>query len=353
MANAVRIGLVGIGDIGRIHGRALAQIPDVELVVTQGRAPHRAVDFARELGVETAGSFEVLLNDPSVQGVSICVPNDLHARYAVAALQAGKAVLCEKPLALSMADGELIAHAAETCNRPLMVGHVLRFWPEYAEARRLLQSNHIGKTQVFTARRLVPLLRAVKGEDGWRHAGSRTGGAVVDLQIHDLDFVIWTFGMPRTVTSRGVRTHTGAFDHVFTLLTFEDGLVVEIESSFMLQGNPVTMDFRAIGEDGSLEFAFVEGNFAMHDIQGDGTAETREGRPSLLLYRWGNQREVLYHQGEDPIGAIFDAELRAFVALVRGDRCIEAPTPRQSLDALRVALASQESCATGKTITLD
>ncbi len=308
-----RIGVVGAGDIGRIHARSLAKIPDVRVVVAQGRDPARAAELA---------------------------------------LESGKAVLCEKPLALTLEDALEMERVAERTGRLLVAGHVVRFWPEYAEARRLMQSGALGPVQSYSARRLVPLLRAVTGAEGWRHSAERSGGAVIDLQIHDVDFVLWAFGRPAAVTSRGVRSHTGAFDHVFTLLEYEDGPVVELEASFMLQGNPVTMDFRALGPEGSVEFAFVESDFAMHDIHTDG-GEVREAPASLVLYRWGQPRDVRAVQEEDPVGAIFDAELRAFVDAVRGEAQPELPSTREAIDALRVVLASRRSCETGETVRLE
>lgn len=348
-----RIGVVGAGDIGRIHARSLAKIPEVRVVVARGKDPARAEELAREVAGETAESYASLLEDASVAGVSICVPNDMHAEYAVSALETGKAVLCEKPLALTLEDALEMERVAERTGRLLVAGHVVRFWPEYAEARRLMQSGALGPVQSYSARRLVPLLRAVTGAEGWRHSAERSGGAVIDLQIHDVDFVLWAFGRPAAVTSRGVRSHTGAFDHVFTLLEYEDGPVVELEASFMLQGNPVTMDFRALGPEGSVEFAFVESDFAMHDIHTDGGGEVRDAPASLVLYRWGQPRDVRAVQEEDPVGAIFDAELRAFVDAVRGEAQPELPSTREAIDALRVVLASRRSCETGETVRLE
>lgn len=344
-----RIGLVGTGDIGRIHARSLARVPGVQVVIAEGRRPERARSLARELDVTTAPSYDALLSDTSVAGVTVCVPNDLHAPMVVAALEAGKAVLCEKPLALTLEDALAMAETSRRTGHPLATGHVLRFWPEYATARDLLLRGAIGTVQNFSARRLVPLLRAVSGEEGWRHRGERSGGAVLDLQVHDIDFVLWTFGMPAAVTSRGVRSHTGAFDHVYTILEYDGGPLVSVESSFMLQGNPVTMDFRAIGPEGSLAFSYVESDFAMHDIHTDSVEATREPPPSLVLYRWGTPAEVLARQARDPITSMFDAELAAFVAMVRGEPH-GLPSLDDAVNALRVVLATRESCLTGATV---
>ncbi len=348
-----RIGLVGTGDIGRIHARALAKIPGVQLAICKGRNPSRAEVLAVELNAVTPDNYTALLADPSIQGVSLCIPNDLHADYAIPALEAGKAVLCEKPIALTMEDAVRMERTATRTGTPFMVGHVVRYWQDYRKARELVQAGTLGGIQVFTARRMVSLLRAVQGEAGWRHQIQRCGGAVIDLQIHDLDFILWTFGPPACVTSRGVKSHTGAFDHVFTLLEYRNGLTVLVESSFMLQGNPVVMDFRIIGSEGSLEFSFIESNFAMHGIEGGKEKVEKRSHPSLVHYQWNQTPQTLLTQLDDPVTEIFDAELLAFVEMVRTGCGTGVPSPAEAVQALRLALASCESCEIGKTVEFD
>lgn len=351
MSGPVRIALVGTGDIGRIHAKALASIEGVELVIVKGKNSQRAEELASDLGASLLEDFDTLLADPSIDGVSLCVPNDLHPSLTISLLESGKSVLCEKPIALSLSEAEAMVEAGEKSGAGWMVGHVVRYWPDYIKTRDLILGGDVGSIQTFTARRLVPLLNAVQGEEGWRHAADRSGGAVLDLMIHDIDFVLWVFGMPDRVVGRGVKSHTGAFDHVFGLLEYDNGPIVEIESSFMMSGNPVVMDFRANGEKGSIEFSFVESDFSMHDIHSDETENgSRPAHESLTLYRWGQPKEVLCVQPEDPISLIFDRELRHFVDCVRSGDVTKFPTPWESVDALRVALAVRESCETGRVV---
>lgn len=346
------IGLVGTGDIGRIHASALGKIVDVELVIAKGRNPKRAEEMAHEFHASLSENYEALLADPRIQGVTICVPNDLHAEYTIRALNAGKSVLCEKPIALTIDDADQMLQTSQRTGTTLMVGHVLRYWEEYRKARDLILAGTLGEIQVFTARRLVSLLRAVRGEEGWRHQSARSGGAVIDLQIHDLDFILWTFGIPERVTSHGIRSHTGAYDHVFTALEYPHGLIAEVESSFMLQGNPIVMDFRAIGSDGSLEFSFIESNFAMHRIEGEFKDHQVEPSPSLVHYHWGQRPQTILTSREDPISEMFDAELHDFVNIVRTGENRGVSSLTESVQALRIALASKTSCETGESVII-
>ena len=352
MAGTVKIGLVGAGDIGRVHALAYANLTDVELVVAKGRNPANAEKLAADVGATVADGYAVVLADESIDAVDLCVPNDLHLEFALAAAHAGKATLCEKPIALTLPDAERIVEAFGARDVPLMVAHVLRFWPEYATGRDIIRRGGLGAVRAFSARRMLSLLRAVEGAEGWRRAAQRTGGAALDLQIHDIDFVLWTFGMPQHVVARGAKSEYGSWDHVYTLLDYDEGPTVSIESSFMLNGDPVTIDYRAVGDDASLAFAFIETDFAMHDMHTDKTEQSRKHAASLVKYQWGRATETLHEQPDDPIMNAFENEMRAFVKLVRGEKDTDIPGPQQAVDALRVSLASLESCKTGKPITL-
>ncbi len=352
MASKLKIGLVGAGDIGRVHAQSYQRLDDVELVVARGRDPSRADALAADVGASVADNYEALLADDSIDAVDLCVPNDLHAQYALAAARAGKPTLCEKPIALTLADAEQVVEAFVKNGIPLMIAHVLRFWPEYERGHDLIASGSLGAIQAFSARRMLSLLQAVEGAEGWRRAAQRTGGAALDLQIHDIDFILWTFGMPQRVVARGARSEYGSWDHVYTLLDYTGGPAVGIESSFMLKGDPVVMDYRAVGERASLAFSFLATDFAMHDLHSGDERTSAERPASLVKYQGGQRDEIVMQQPEDPVSLAFDNELRAFVRLVRGDRTVRVPTPAESVNALRVALASLESCETGKIVEL-
>ena len=352
MASRLKIGLVGAGDIGRIHAQAYQRLGDVDLIVAKGRDPQKAASLANDMGATVAANYEALLADDSIDAIDLCIPNDLHHQYARAAARVGKPTLCEKPIAMSLAEGEEMIEAFDKAGAPLMVAHVLRFWPEYAEARDLIARGELGRIHTLSARRMLSLLKAVQGAEGWRRDANRMGGAAIDLQIHDIDYALWLFGLPATVFSRGVRSEYGSFDHVYTLLGYDDGLTVGIESSYMLKGNPVVMDFRAVGEKASLEFSFIATDFAMHDMHTDAAGAPSRRPPSLLRYEWGRDAQALCEQSDDPIAAAFDNQARAFTGLVRSDAAVQVPAASEALDALRVAIASLESCETGRPVEI-
>ena len=170
-----------------------------------------------DLGLEGAarvGDFDAFLANPAVEVVSLCTPTDTHVPLAMRALEAGKHVLVEKPVATSSADVRRLADAARSSGKLCMPAMCMRFWPGWDWLRERVASGELGRVKSAVFRRLA-------APPGWSadfYANAeRTGGALFDLHIHDVDFLTWCFGVPATVTSHGTR------DHVATLYGYTDG----------------------------------------------------------------------------------------------------------------------------------
>ena len=150
--------------------------------------------------------LEQALADPTIDAVDICLPTDLHAPMAIAALRAGKHVLVEKPMALSVKDTDDILREAEKSGKILMTGHVLRFFPSYVEAARAicrtgdLDEAH-PKMSWFRRHCAKP------SWGGWLTNSARSGGGIFDLLIHDVDYAGWLFGEPSSITAAGSGGH--------------------------------------------------------------------------------------------------------------------------------------------------
>lgn len=350
MKGPIRIGLVGLGDIGKLHARALRECEGVELGVCRGRNPARAEGLAAEWGATLYDSYDAMLDDPGVVGVDICVPNDLHRSYVERAAAKGKHVLCEKPIALALADAEAMAEACRRAGVRLMIAHVLRFWPEYARLRELLRAEALGPCLAITMRRMLSLLISVRGEDGWRHDPARMGGALLDLQVHDIDFLCWTFGMPDRVYCSGGRS---GLDHAYSTLHWPSGLAAMVEGSYLLQGDPMIFTAKAVCERGSLDYGLDLDHFAMHDMGGADAGRTSAAAPATLMcYRAGEAPEVVMRQEADVLVGAFAREVACFVDLVRGIDRPDAPRVDEALDALRVALACRESAESGESVRI-
>lgn len=223
----MRIGLVGYGGWGRVHAAVIARIPDLSLAAVVCGSPASAAAAAADLpGVAVFLELEALLADPAVDLIDIVTPNDLHADMAVAALDAGKHVLLEKPMATTLADAERVAAAAERSGRYLGIGLQLRVSRQWARARELIAEGAIGRARYGN---LTLFRRPFRGgSGGWRHASDRVGSWILEELIHHIDLLLWYFrerGLPVEVSADGVPSALGAGMHdAFTCtLRFADG----------------------------------------------------------------------------------------------------------------------------------
>jgi len=346
MNRTVKIGLVGTGEIGQVHAKAHSEVEGTELCIVALIQPDTEKSLSEQYDARLYPSFEALLDDETVDAVDICLPNDLHRQFAVQALDAGKHVFCEKPIALTLDDADAMIEAAHRAGKFLMIGHVLRFWPEYLKAKEALDAGRVGRPLLITSRRMVSLLVGTQGEQGWRHDPRRSGGAVLDMQIHDLDAFCWFFGSPQAVVSRGIRSADGAISHVFTHLQFPEDKQAFVEASFMMQGNPLDIAFRILGTERSIEYSYQPVDFALHEIKTDAPTQPA---PSLMLYEWNRQPEPLYTPQADSLEVAFREQVRYIAECVRTDTPPAIGTAEQAREALRIALASEESCESGET----
>jgi predicted dehydrogenase len=316
----VNLGIVGLGFMGATHARAVRALDNVRLAgVVDSSEKKRSGDLrdvGGNLGVKgelmdfsQVGQYqrvEELLADPGIDAVDICLPTDLHAPTAIAALRAGKHVLVEKPLALSEAAANEVLLEAERNGKILMTGHVLRFFPAYVEAARLVRSGELGPIRMSWFRRHC----AKPSWGGWLTDAARSGGGIFDLLIHDVDCAIWLFGEP-------VSIHAAASGGLIaaTFRYAASGPVV-IEGGWHAQGPyPFSMSFTIAGEHGTLEFGST-------------------GCPLTLSRAGAAATEIVPLQESDG----FEQEIRYFADCVASNRQPEKCPPRESALAVKVAL---------------
>ncbi|HLZ70265.1 MAG TPA: Gfo/Idh/MocA family oxidoreductase [Dehalococcoidia bacterium] len=239
MCAATGIGLVGCGLIARrAHLPAFAADPHARLVaVASGHVGTAQAAAAQFSVLRVYAHWQELVADPEIDAVSICTPNALHAQIAIAAARAGKHVLVEKPMAVSLAEADAMIEAARAAGTVLMVAHNLRFQPLFAAARRELAADAIGR--IFSARGVF----GHAGPDGARGATSdwfwredaAGGGALLDLGIHMVDILRWFVGEPvvdvMAMTAR-VQKPTFADDNALVLLCFAGGALATMQASW-------------------------------------------------------------------------------------------------------------------------
>lgn len=240
----VKVGLIGLGFMGYTHYQihkankkvkfvALADSNKAKLKGDWSTVGGNLGSMKREnedlTGVATYADPMDLINDPNVDMVDICLPTDLHVKYALAAIKAGKHVFLEKPMSRTAKEGEKLAKAAAKAKTAFMVGHCIRFWPEYEYAYQLVKSGKLGAIREVFLRRVA---QPPMGHRGWFMDGKRSGGAALDLHIHDVDFALYLMGMPKKVWAWGDKGPSGAIDVVHAGWEYAKGAHVTIHGGW-------------------------------------------------------------------------------------------------------------------------
>lgn len=259
--------------------------------------------------------WQDLAADPELDAIDICLPTDLHEVVAEAAMGAGKHVYCEKPMALSVAGCQRMIEQARRNRRILMIGQVLRFWPEYLALKQFVKEAPHG--QLHHAR----FVRSCGLPDWskWLPVEERSGGAVMDLLIHDIDQALMLFGMPGRVEARSL----DGGDNISATLSYGQGLHVQIEGGWFAPGTPFSMNFQASTERASLELT-PDGLFL------------NEGRGRLEITVPKNDA---YHE-----------EAAYFVKCCETGLEPELCLPQHSAKAVELAVLLKESRARGEAI---
>lgn len=319
------VGIVGAGGMGKVHARQYAQMSEIRLIV-HDRTPQRLEELSAIAEFERADTVEHLIELADV--VDICLPTDLHEDAALRSIAAGRATFVEKPMASDEAACERILNAAERGRIPLSVGHVLRFFPEFEAAHQAVESGSIGVPAVARTRRggRTPL-----GSEGWFRKFERSGGVLLDLAIHDFDWLRWTLGPVAEVQARsGAQARPVLVgDYALAVLRFRSGVLAHVEATW-LDPSGFRVTFEVCGTEGMIEFDSSR-NAAVRRLDSEGTVAETPTEP-----------------GSDP----YYRQLAAFLESVKRGAA-PAVTGADGLEAVRISRAALESSRSGKSVKLD
>ena len=322
----VNIGIIGIGFMGMTHYKAIQNIEDATVAAICTRNPKKLQgdwrdikgNFGDDGGVQDLSDIrkytdvDGILKDPDLDLIDICLPTAMHPDVTIQALDAGKHVLVEKPIARTLENADRMIQAAERTGQFLMVAQVLRFFPEFAFVKKAVEGGEYGKILGAHFKRIIG--KPTWGSGDWFSHLEEMGGAGIDLHIHDTDFVQYVFGMPDAVFATGVVTERFV-DYLTTNyiyegrnisitassgwinmpgLTFEHGYDVFLENATIQfnssWGQPVTL-YTADGEKTTPEIPEQDGfvgeiGYAVRCIEAGKTPENITGasaRDSLML----------------------------------------------------------------------
>jgi predicted dehydrogenase len=248
----VKVGLVGVGFMGTMHANVYNLLGNAELVAATGKHPDQLQAFGEKFGVKTYATMDEMLASETLDVVDICLPTHLHRDATVHALDAGKHVVCEKPMALSVDEANAMIDAMERSGKRLFIAHCIRFWPEYAFLKEAVEDERFGRLLSLNLTRYGQF--PYWSSDNWLADENLSGGGVLDMHIHDTDFALYLMGDPQQMHSWGTIDERGA-SHVFTTMQYAGGTVVHLEGGWNLPTNsPFKMAFRAIFERGAMIF---------------------------------------------------------------------------------------------------
>jgi predicted dehydrogenase len=335
----VNVGIVGIGFIGSVHYHAWQKVRGAKVTAICETDPKRRAGDWRGIkgnfgppgrkmdlsGIGQYGDVDEMLADAKLDLVDVCLPNALHTPVTLAALKAGKHVLCEKPIATNMGDANRMVRAAERAGRQLMIAHVLPFFPEYDFAQKAIADGKYGRVLGGHFKRVI-------SDPTWIpdfYDPHTTGGPMLDLHVHDAHFIRLVCGMPSQV--RSVGTMRGEVAERFStqfLFEGQDAMVTAMCGVIDQQGRPFTHAFEIYLEGATLQFD--------------------DGVPLTVFDAKGKAKQPKLASG-DPVD-VFARELTEATKAIRDNR----PSPRlageMARDALLLCEKETKAIATGRAV---
>jgi myo-inositol 2-dehydrogenase/D-chiro-inositol 1-dehydrogenase len=326
------VAVLGCGRIGRIHARNLARHPRARLVALFDLASEVALQAASELGVKRAANVEEVWADRAVEAVLIATPTDTHVPLMAAAVKAGKAVFCEKPIDVELERARSCWREIASCKPRLMMGFNRRFDPSFRALRERLQRGEIGRLElaVITSRDpAAPPLAYIKS----------SGGLLRDMTIHDFDMARYLAGDITQVQAFGAHlvdpkiAKLGDIDTCTVSLRAKSGALLQINNSRRCAYG-YDQRIEAFGATGMLQAGNQRATSVEH-----WSAEYTAARDPVLNFFLERYLEA------------YRAELDAFIAAIAEDGPM-TPDFSDGLEALRLAVAAEESLRTGQVMDL-
>jgi predicted dehydrogenase len=334
----MRIGIIGLGMMGRTHYEAYQGIAGAQVVAVADQDPKRAAgDLSGTAGnvlkegltrlpmdkIRGTTSAAELIGMKELDVVDVCVPTTQHVEVAIEAIKAGKHVLCEKPLARTSGEAERIAAAARSAKSMFMPAMCMRFWPQWTWLKKAVTEKRYGKVLAATFRRVASM------PPGWYGDGKISGGAALDLHIHDTDFIQYVFGMPRGVASRGYSKASGEIDHIATHYLYDEIPLVTAEGGWALaDGYGFTMQYTVNFQSATADFDLAR-------------------EQPLKLTQSGKTEPI-----DAGSGYGYAAELRYFLDCVKTGQRPSVVTADDGVRSIRIVEAEVQSVRSGQVVTI-
>ncbi|WP_251552231.1 Gfo/Idh/MocA family protein [Neobacillus muris] len=327
-----RILLIGAGTMGMEHAAHYYSMEDVHVVGIVDVRTEQAQKIIGQHDTKIFSSVEEAVEQlEKIDVVDICVPTFLHKEYVLKAADNGIDIICEKPLAYTLQDArEMIDFCKEKQVR-LFVGHVVRFFPQYAQARELVINGTIGDIGIVRTKRGGNF---PAGWSDWYADQSKSGGVILDLIIHDFDFLRWIFGDVERVYAKGLAERKlEHLDYALVTVTFKSGVIAHVEGTWAHQ--TFSSQFEFAGKSGIIEY------------------DSLKEEPVLLSVRQSNERKDGVAVPQSPLKkSPYYSELEHFLHCLKTN---ETPlvTAEDAYKAMEISAAALQSLQTGVPVVLN
>ena len=335
----LKFAIIGFGGLGKTHFGDVAEITrkagDVQLVAIcdvdenafRTQTSTNLGENRQNLDLSAYHLYtdvEDMLDKEEIDFVITALPTCIHEKIAVMAMERGIHVFSEKPMALNLIQAKHMLDTSRKCNVKLMIGQCLRYFHDYAALKEIIDSQRYGRVVRADFHRLSPL--PTWSWRNWMMDEEKSGGAALDLHVHDVDFIYWAFGMPKAVTSyatNGKMKH----DSIGTVYHY-DGMQVTAIGEWGLPGS----------------FPFTVGALVRFE-----NATVKMAPDGLTVYPEEGEAEKL---DLTPINGYVE-EIVDFIACIRESRESTVNPPESSMQAIKIARAEKLSADTGKTVALE
>ena len=309
-----KVALVGIGGMGFVHYNAYKKLANAKIIAVADPRTEMAKEKIGEDDVKVYASLEELLENESPDMVDVCTPSYMHADLSIYAMEHGCDVICEKPMSVTVEDTERIIEAMERTGRTFMVAHVVRFMARYVYLKKVIDSGELGRPVHIQMKRISAVPRW--SWENWMRDVEKSGGAAIDLSIHDIDFAQYAFGTPKSISAVHHEMKEDN-DYLVSNLVY-DGFTVSIIGGWYSADIPFNASYTAIFENGI--------------VISDGAMFTKNGEPIEVEVGEVSENTGINLSGADG----YADEIAYFVdCLERGEKP-ERVTPASSQNSVRL-----------------
>lgn len=329
----LKIAIIGAGGIAHAHSDCYEKMEDVKIIAVADIRTDEAAKIAEKHKARVYASMDELLENEKPDMVDICTPSFLHAEMAIKAAEMKIHVLCEKPIALNSSSARLMVESAERNGVLLMIAQVIRFCPEYEYLKRIYHEKLYGELRHIWFSRISQI--PDWGWEKWFIKPEMSGMALMDLHVHDVDFVLHMLGKPNAVQSFGMEQRRN--NYISTQYIYGDK-IVEVEGGWFEAPLPFSMSFRAIFDKAVLHL--VDGKLIRYE-------DSKQPIPMFL-----NNEDTQNTAVNTGIFNPYYKEIRYFIECIREGIKPERCRPEEAVSCIEVIEKEIESLRTGKRICI-